>query len=205
MKTVLVPIYRKDEERAQVLEAAHRIAKDVGAKVDDREGQSPGAKFFHWERRGVPVVLELGAANEDRNVAALAACLGGMRKTTWDFAWPIMEANPPLAEKVLVRIANRIDYDRNKYLPLLTEKQLADLYLKVHGFFPPETDPDFSRGGFVTPRQSVVHFRGDIIGTLEARGTEEACCDNSTVGKCFATGGFVAALAILQRPDEQAT
>jgi prolyl-tRNA synthetase len=57
---VLVPIYRKDEERAEVLEAAHRIAKDVGAKVDDREGQSPGAKFFHWERRGVPVVLELG-------------------------------------------------------------------------------------------------------------------------------------------------
>jgi prolyl-tRNA synthetase len=60
VKTVLVPIYRKDEERSKVLEAAHRIAADVGAKVDDREGQTPGAKFFHWERRGVPAVLELG-------------------------------------------------------------------------------------------------------------------------------------------------
>jgi prolyl-tRNA synthetase len=59
-KAVMVPIYRKDDEKAKVLEAAHRIAKDVGAKVDDREGQSPGAKFFHWERRGVPIVLELG-------------------------------------------------------------------------------------------------------------------------------------------------
>ncbi len=59
-KAVMVPIYRKDDEKAKVLEAAHRIAKDVGAKVDDREGQTPGAKFFHWERRGVPVVLELG-------------------------------------------------------------------------------------------------------------------------------------------------
>ncbi len=59
-KSVLVPIFRKDEERAAVLEAAHRIAADIGAKVDDREGQNPGAKFFHWERRGVPVVLELG-------------------------------------------------------------------------------------------------------------------------------------------------
>lgn len=65
-KAVLVPIYRKDQERGQVLEAAHRIAKDLGAKVDDREGQSPGAKFFHWERRGVPVVLELGP----RDIAA---------------------------------------------------------------------------------------------------------------------------------------
>jgi len=60
LKTVLVPIYRKDEERSQVLEAAQRVAKETGAKIDDRDGLSPGAKFFHWERRGVPVVLELG-------------------------------------------------------------------------------------------------------------------------------------------------
>jgi prolyl-tRNA synthetase len=70
VKAVLVPIYRKDEEKASVLEAADRIAKEIGAqrndgkpiavKVDLRDGQSPGAKFFHWERRGVPVVLELG-------------------------------------------------------------------------------------------------------------------------------------------------
>jgi len=59
-QAVLVPIYRKDEERASVLEAARKIAADIGAKLDDREGQSPGAKFYHWERRGVPVVLELG-------------------------------------------------------------------------------------------------------------------------------------------------
>ena len=59
-KAVMVPIYRKDDEKSKVLEAAHRMAKDLGAKIDDREGQSPGAKFFHWERRGVPIVLELG-------------------------------------------------------------------------------------------------------------------------------------------------
>jgi prolyl-tRNA synthetase len=60
VKAVLVPIYRKDADKGAVLEAAHKLARDVGAKVDDREGQTPGAKFFHWERRGVPVVLELG-------------------------------------------------------------------------------------------------------------------------------------------------
>jgi len=43
-----------------VMETAHKIAKEIGAKLDDREGQNPGAKFYHWERRGVPVVLELG-------------------------------------------------------------------------------------------------------------------------------------------------
>jgi prolyl-tRNA synthetase len=66
VKAVVVPIFRKDEEKAQVLETAHRLANEIGAKVDDREGQTPGAKFFHWERRGVPVVFEIGP----RDVAA---------------------------------------------------------------------------------------------------------------------------------------
>ncbi len=60
LKMVIVPIYKKDEERTAVLETAHKIGKEIGAKVDDRDGQSPGAKFFYWERLGVPVVLELG-------------------------------------------------------------------------------------------------------------------------------------------------
>jgi prolyl-tRNA synthetase len=76
VKAVIVPIFRKEEEKASVLEAAERIAKELRAqqfdgkpiavKIDLRDGQSPGAKFFHWERRGVPVVLELGP----RDVAA---------------------------------------------------------------------------------------------------------------------------------------
>jgi prolyl-tRNA synthetase len=68
---VLVPIYRKDEERATVMEAAHKIAGGTAIRIDDREGQTPGAKFFHWERRGVPVVIELGP----RDVAAGQAVL----------------------------------------------------------------------------------------------------------------------------------
>jgi prolyl-tRNA synthetase len=59
-KAVLVPIFRKDEERTQVMEVASKLAAELGAHVDVRDGQNPGAKFFHWERRGVPVVFELG-------------------------------------------------------------------------------------------------------------------------------------------------
>src|SRR6202163_3748508 len=40
--SVLVAIYRKDEERAQVMEVATRLARDLNAHVDAREGQSPG-------------------------------------------------------------------------------------------------------------------------------------------------------------------
>ena len=46
VKTVLVPIYRKDEERSSVLEAADRIAKDVGAKVDLAKARRPARSSF---------------------------------------------------------------------------------------------------------------------------------------------------------------
>ena len=59
-KAVLVPIYRKEEERAVVMETAFKLAAELGAHIDSRDGLTPGAKFFHWERRGVPVVFELG-------------------------------------------------------------------------------------------------------------------------------------------------
>ena len=119
-KAVLVPIYRKDEEKAKVLEAAHRIAKDVGAKVDDREAQSPGAKFFHWERRGVPVVLELGPRDlasgsivlkrrdtgtkeplpQGDVTAKLPAILGEMQKAMYDRAKQRMKENTVLANSI---------------------------------------------------------------------------------------------------------
>jgi len=65
-KAVIVPIYKNDQERALVMEVATKLAAELGAHIDTREGQSPGAKFFHWERRGIPVVFEIGP----RDVAA---------------------------------------------------------------------------------------------------------------------------------------
>jgi prolyl-tRNA synthetase len=59
-KAVIVPIYRKDEERSVVLEVASKLAKELDAHVDVRDGMSPGARFFYWERLGVPIVFELG-------------------------------------------------------------------------------------------------------------------------------------------------
>ena len=62
---VIVPIYKTDEERASVLENAHRLRRElvdagIRVKMDEREGMSPGFKFNDWEMRGVPLRLELG-------------------------------------------------------------------------------------------------------------------------------------------------
>ena len=64
IEAVIVPIYRSDDQRSKVLEAAaqlaERLAGTVRVKLDDRDTLNPGAKYYEWEGKGVPVRLELG-------------------------------------------------------------------------------------------------------------------------------------------------
>lgn len=64
IQAVIVPIYKSDEERRQVMAAVERsralLGGSVRLKVDDREGYTPGWKFNEWELRGVPLRLEIG-------------------------------------------------------------------------------------------------------------------------------------------------
>jgi prolyl-tRNA synthetase len=76
-QVVIVPIYRKEEEKAPVMETVARMKAallDVGIRVhvDEREGQTPGFKFNDWEMRGVPLRMEIGPKDVQKQSVALA-------------------------------------------------------------------------------------------------------------------------------------
>jgi prolyl-tRNA synthetase len=76
-QVVMVPIYRKEEEQAAVMEATERVkaallAAGIRVKVDNRENLSPGYKFNDWELRGVPLRVEIGPRDVANNNVALA-------------------------------------------------------------------------------------------------------------------------------------
>src|SRR5262249_55944051 len=76
-QVVVVPISRKPEERERVMQAVAQLGADfkkagVGFKVDDREQYSPGWKFNDWEKRGVPLRIEVGPKDLDKNQVVLA-------------------------------------------------------------------------------------------------------------------------------------
>jgi prolyl-tRNA synthetase len=76
-QVVVVPIFRTDEEKASVLEAARKIKAElvkanVRVTLDEREGASPGWKFNDWEMRGVPLRVELGPKDVAKQAAVLA-------------------------------------------------------------------------------------------------------------------------------------
>jgi len=70
VQVALVPIFRNDEEKSRVTAKAAELTaelKDAGlaVRLDDREQLKPGAKYFEWEKKGVPVRLELGPRDLD--------------------------------------------------------------------------------------------------------------------------------------------
>ncbi len=76
-QVVIVPIYRKDDQKPLVMETVNSLESEISAAgirvhVDRREGQSPGFKFNDWEMRGVPVRLEIGPKDVEKDSAVLA-------------------------------------------------------------------------------------------------------------------------------------
>jgi prolyl-tRNA synthetase len=82
IELVIVPIWKSDEDKARVLEAARNITDTLNGwerrktgklrvHLDAREGIKPGAKYYEWELRGIPLRLEFGPRDLDANQCVL--------------------------------------------------------------------------------------------------------------------------------------
>lgn len=74
-QVVIVPIYKSDDERAQMLAEADRLAQELSGfrvYIDRREEVTPGYKFNDWEMRGVPLRLEIGPRDVAQGTVVLA-------------------------------------------------------------------------------------------------------------------------------------
>jgi prolyl-tRNA synthetase len=74
VQAVIVPIHRKEGEKEKVMAAAAKLAGELRAagiavELDDREGKRPGEKYYEWERKGVPIRIELGPRDIDSGEA----------------------------------------------------------------------------------------------------------------------------------------
>lgn len=76
IQAVIVPIYRDDREKSLVMPVVtrlkHELSETVRVHVDDRDGLTPGFKYNDWEMRGVPLRIEVGPKDVEKNSVALA-------------------------------------------------------------------------------------------------------------------------------------
>jgi prolyl-tRNA synthetase len=76
IQVVAVPIYKTETEISAVTEALQQIVKElrgagIRVHIDDRD-ETPGFKYNDWEMRGVPVRLEMGPKDLEKNSVVLA-------------------------------------------------------------------------------------------------------------------------------------
>jgi len=67
-------------------------------KIDDRENMKPGAKYFEWERRGVPLRLEVGPRDVESD--ALMAVRRDVREKTSLPLAGLAEQVPALLDRI---------------------------------------------------------------------------------------------------------
>jgi prolyl-tRNA synthetase len=74
---VIVPIYNNDEDKKRILDKASEIKQNLESKqirihIDDRKEMSPGFKFNDWEMKGVPLRIEIGPKDMDKQKILIA-------------------------------------------------------------------------------------------------------------------------------------
>ncbi|MFN7146876.1 MAG: proline--tRNA ligase, partial [Myxococcota bacterium] len=82
VQVVVTPIWKGDGEKAEVMAFAEKVVaelKGVRVKLDDRD-MKPGAKYYEWERKGVPLRLEIGPRDVKQGSVFAASRLGGKKE-----------------------------------------------------------------------------------------------------------------------------
>ena len=76
-QVVIVPIYKNEEQRAQLAEKAEQIMAELKAlgirvKFDNNDTKKPGWKFAEYELKGVPVRLAMGMRDLENGTIEIA-------------------------------------------------------------------------------------------------------------------------------------
>ncbi|MBR63717.1 MAG: proline--tRNA ligase [Flavobacteriaceae bacterium] len=77
LQVVIVPIYKGDGQKNEVLNHAKKLYEDLNAagirvKLDDRDTHTPGYKFNDYELKGVPIRLGIGPKDIEKGTVELA-------------------------------------------------------------------------------------------------------------------------------------
>lgn len=114
IQIVLVLIFKSEEQRLTITDFADGVfqrlkAMNVRVEVDDRPNMRPGAKYYEWERKGVPLRMEIGPKDAAKNAVFSAKRIGGKKQ-----AIPVDENFEIAADKILKDIQDEM-YESAKH------------------------------------------------------------------------------------------
>ncbi len=192
IQVVLVPIWRKDEDQERVLDFTRQVGKRLGGAVrvhiDDRVKMKPGAKYFEWERKGVPLRFEIGPRDVDNNSVFCAKRTGGKK-------FPI-----PFEDGFLDRVLGELEEIQQGLLQAALDRRAANTH-KVQAYDEMKTLLDESPGFFLVPWHDDAvterEIKDDCKATIRCFPLDE---QSDVEGKtCFYSGRPATHMAIFAR------
>ena len=77
IQVIIIPIYYSDEDKEKIGKVSKEIEEklkdaDVRVQVDNREQLTPGFKFNEWEMKGIPLRIEIGPKDLEKNQVTFA-------------------------------------------------------------------------------------------------------------------------------------
>jgi prolyl-tRNA synthetase len=116
IQLVIIPILKKVADNQEVVRAAQSMADQLRAAgvrvlVDTDDTKSPGAKFYHWEMKGVPVRIEIGPRDLEKNMMIVVDRLGLAKSTVLlgDMVAHVMELLSIIQKRMLDRATQKRD------------------------------------------------------------------------------------------------
>ena len=112
IQIVIVPIF-KEENKDEVMKKAKELKsglRDYSVELDDREGYTPGWKFNEWELKGIPLRIEIGPKDIEKEQAVFA------RRDTGKKEFVKIKVLKEEAEKILSEIQKSLLHKAKEYL-----------------------------------------------------------------------------------------
>ena len=188
VQVVITPIWKGDAERAEVIAFAEGVAarlKGLRVKIDTRDQLKPGAKYFEWERKGVPLRLEIGPRDMAKGSVFAAPRTGGGK-----FAIPVDDALLGVVQESLAGIQQAL-YER-------AEARLNERTFRIDSYA--ELKERIDGGGFF-----VVNWCDDAANEAAIKEETRATIrcyhldGQSPTGPCFYSGRPATHVAVFAR------
>ncbi len=182
IQVIIVPIWKSGnhDERTKVLEGVERVKRALGDRVrfevDAREEYSPGWRFNEWELRGVPVRIEIGPKDLQKNQVVLA------RRDTKE---RLFASQDQLAEKVTI-LLDEIQKDLFERAKQFRDQHTVELddYEKVREFMEGEGSRGFVRAYWCGSRECETVIKAETKATTRCIPFER----ERPEGKCIRCG-----------------
>ena len=136
-RAVVIPIFHKSIDSERLKAEARQLAQECGlgrqVLVDDRQQLTPGAKYYHWESRGVPVRIELGPRDLQAGKVVMVRRDSGQKLTVAraEVRQSLAAILDEIQKSLFVRARERLE----KYSFRVDERQKMDELLENPGGF----------------------------------------------------------------------